>query len=380
MIVFRNPGTIDLRALRTFGLSSKAGQQDKIGRFGTGLKYATAVIARGGGALSIWTDGAWHDLTSDKAEFRGQAVTQLFLNGAELPFTTDLGRDWEPWMAFRELYSNALDEDGGVERHEGKPTGSADETLIAVQMDKFEAIYFSMEEHFIGADETPIWKGDGLEVFQGRSKFVFNRGIAVMELKEPAAFRYNITSYLSLTEDRTAKYGFTVLSAIAGALVQCRDTDLLTKTCDATCKFEASLDFSDTTHNPSEEFLGAAVALGGKCNPTAMGVVRAQLPPDADVATIYSKSDPGAEALSGALSVARSVGVDMTRVKFVLAHGIRFYGDYEVRKDAVFLHEDIFQKPERMLIAVLEGYAEVVGHHWLAKQIVANAMEQDVAA
>ena len=34
MIIFRNAGALDIRAIKTFGLSSKEGQ-DKIGRFGT---------------------------------------------------------------------------------------------------------------------------------------------------------------------------------------------------------------------------------------------------------------------------------------------------------------------------------------------------------
>ena len=80
MIHFRNPGAIDLRALTTFGLSSKAGQ-DKIGRFGTGLKYATAVIARHGGAMTITSGGETVTTGIVADEFRGTPIQQITLDG-----------------------------------------------------------------------------------------------------------------------------------------------------------------------------------------------------------------------------------------------------------------------------------------------------------
>jgi hypothetical protein len=43
-LVFRTPGVLDLRALTTFGMSSKPNSTSPIGIFGTGLKYAVAVM------------------------------------------------------------------------------------------------------------------------------------------------------------------------------------------------------------------------------------------------------------------------------------------------------------------------------------------------
>jgi hypothetical protein len=370
MIIFRNPGQIDLRAIKTFGLSSKSGQ-NKIGRFGTGLKYATAVIARNGGEASIWTDGAWHNVGQREEEFRDQTITQLTMDGADLPFTTDLGRDWENWMAFRELYSNALDEGGNVERADALPTATDGETVIAVKMDAFEAIYFSMEEHFIGSDESPVWESDAMAVYAGRSHFVFYKGIAIQKLKEPAAFRYNLKGYIDLTEDRTAKYSWQVNNQVCEAVLACDCQQVLEAACDQRNPFEAKLDFSDVSTKPSESFLGAAVALGVNSNPTATAVVRSQLPPDGSTATVISKGTPGAEALSNALSVARRIGADLSKAKFVLAEGVPMYGDFDIRGDAVFLAESIFDNPERMTLAVIEGYAGIVGRSWMAKRLIA---------
>ena len=372
MIVFRNKGAIDLRALTTFGLSSKAGQ-DKIGRFGTGLKYATAVIVRNGGKVSFFNGDGWKVTGTREDMFRDQAVMQITFDDADLPFTTDLGRDWEVWMAFRELYSNALDEEGTVSRTDDLPDSDSDETIIAVDLDAFEAIYFSMEEHFIGADEEPVYATDSFEVYRGRSQFVFYRGIAIQKLKYPAAYRYNLKGYVDLTEDRTAKYNWQVQNRIASGILLCTNTDIATAACDQRNEYEASIDFSDVGDKPCEVFLGAAVSLAANCNPTATAIVRAQLPSDGSTATILQKGAPGAEKLSESLGLLRNIGADLSKAKFVLAEGIPIYRDFDVRGDAVFISEDIFEKQDRMNLAVVEGYSGVIGGNWMARQLIAKA-------
>ena len=367
MIIFRNNGTLDTRAIKTFGLSSKEGQ-DKIGRFGTGLKYATSVIARNGGDMTISVDGETYVIGSAADEFRGRQVTQLTINGEPLPYTTDLGRDWEPWMAFRELYANALDEGGDVSRAESAQQACGDETVISVDLAAFEAIFFSMEEHFIGSGEAPLWKSSQIEVHPGRSLFVFYKGVAVMKLKEPAAFRYNLLGYIDLTEDRTAKYDWQVRNRIAMALAQCDDDKVIKAAVDQRNTFEASIDYSACA--PSEAFLGGAVAAGANCNPTAMALVKAQIPADADNYTVISTDHPAGEALRSAVSALSRAGGDLSKVRFVLADGMRFYGDHEVRNDMILINESIFGKPERIMVAVFSGYAEVVDGAWPIKRLI----------
>ena len=36
------------------------------------------------------------------------------MNEEQLPFTTELGKNWEVWQAYRELHSNTLDESGVI--------------------------------------------------------------------------------------------------------------------------------------------------------------------------------------------------------------------------------------------------------------------------
>lgn len=370
MIHFTNPGEIDIRALTTFGLSSKDGETT-IGRFGTGLKYATAVIARNGGKITIQTGGENYTIGTVEDDFRGKPVKTLTMNGQPLPYTTDLGRDWEPWMAFRELYANALDEGGDVGRSDDLGESCGDETRVSVDLNAFEAIFFSMEEHFIGQDETPVAKSSSIEIYEGRSLFIFYRGIAILKLKEPAAFRYNLLGHTDLTEDRTAKYDWQVRSRIESGLAHTDNEAVARAACDMRNPFEAELDYS--RDKPSDVFLGAAVALGENCNPTAMALVRAQLPAnpnEVDTYTVVSTEQKGGKELMSALQKVRDAGGDMSKAQFVLATGVPLFKDYEVRGKAVFLNEKIFGDQRRMDVACLSGFAEIMGNGWLARRLL----------
>ena len=53
-IVHSTPGLIDLRAFTTFGVNSKPNSKNPIGYFGTGLKYAVAVLARHKCPVTVW--------------------------------------------------------------------------------------------------------------------------------------------------------------------------------------------------------------------------------------------------------------------------------------------------------------------------------------
>lgn len=370
MIIFRNPGIFDIRGLMTFGLSSKEGQ-DKIGRFGTGVKYASAVVARHGGSITIITDGQTWAIGTQRDNFRGRDVDQMTCNGNPLPFTADLGRDWEPWMAFREFYANALDEGGSVYRAESPPKAIEGETMICVDLHHFESIFFLMEEYFITADDKPICTSPTLEVFNGRSIFVFYNGVAVMKLKEPAAFRYNIRGSLDLTEDRTAKYDWQVRNIISRAVTQSEFEPLLTAALDSRNPFETTLDFSSYT--PTAAFIRTATQLGSNAHPTALALVRAALPADPDYYTVYSAEEPGAAALATAIKRLRQCDCDVSKLKLFLAKGVNFYRDYTIQNGVIYLNENIFDKPDRMTLAIFQAYDETIEHNWAYKRLLSQS-------
>jgi hypothetical protein len=52
-VIFQNLGLIDLRAVQIMGLNAKE-SKNPIGQFGTGLKYAIAVLLRNNCSVSIF--------------------------------------------------------------------------------------------------------------------------------------------------------------------------------------------------------------------------------------------------------------------------------------------------------------------------------------
>lgn len=248
-IVFRNPGVIDPRSITTFGVSSKE-SPGAIGFFGTGLKYAIAVFLRLGCSVTIFSGGKQYSFGVKPAKIRVDSFDLVTMNGKPLGFTTELGKTWESWMAFRELYCNAKDEGGSVAPTD-YPQPEPDETTVVVRGDAAVDAYHSRSSFIL--ETEPLDTQEGLHVHPGSSRFVFYRGIRIMELDRPSRFTYNIQRRLDLTEDRTAKYSWDVFSAIARGIAQTeRETilgDVLIADKETT---EARLDYSG--HLPSETF------------------------------------------------------------------------------------------------------------------------------
>lgn len=369
MILFRNPGVIDPMSFNTFGLTSKTDQQ-KIGRFGTGLKYALSSILREGGVVTIYSGGQEYHFTKEELQFRNSEHQQIMMNGEALPYTESLGRDWKPWMAFRELYSNALDEDGYLERTDGDIREDESETIIAVDYNAFEAIYFSIEEYFI-VDEKPIWECDTLEVYEGVSKFVFYKGIAVMELDKPSAYRYNVKGYVSLTEDRTVQYDWTVRNQIANALITTDNEKIATQSTLVSNGFEGALDYKEADNKPSATFIGAASKNGISCSPTASTIVAAYAPSDkGGTANIISLAQPGGKCLTEALKVLRALNEDISTVVWVLDPSTRLAHDnYLLKDNAIILCKSVFDDQAMMDEAVLSAWHKKRGGKWITKMI-----------
>ena len=98
MIVFENPSEIDIRSISTFGVSVKEGD-NPIGFFGTGLKYAIAVLLRTNHGITIQSGETVVEFGTRRESVRGQDfdfITMSINGAAPLPmgFTTELGKTW----------------------------------------------------------------------------------------------------------------------------------------------------------------------------------------------------------------------------------------------------------------------------------------------
>lgn len=227
MLVFQNDGLIDLRAVTLMGANVKEGPEP-IGYFGTGLKYAIATCLRAGCTIDIWRGFERHKIESHDVEMRGRTFQAVHLDGRELSYTTELGRNWELWMALRELYCNAQDEPGAKCFRSAEVTPAEGKTTIAVEgMDavweelpnviNMEPIkYAEPQAHMIDARQP--------------GQFVFYRGVRVASnsnFMTPPKFTWDIKAHILLTEDRTMTSPIDLRMALDEVLIGSQDKELL---------------------------------------------------------------------------------------------------------------------------------------------------------
>lgn len=234
-VTFHNQGLIDLRSFSVHGLSAKE-TENPIGYFGTGLKYAIAVLLREGATVRMFRDGDLYTFSTIEDNMRGKDFSQVTMTceaigaGPEqlLPFTLELGKNWKLWQAFRELYCNALDEDGGVEN--STAIGSALHTEIEVDLPEFDELYSRKDEIVISKSRPEATPGTkGCKVYHGSSAHGFYRGIQVFDLTRRSPLTWSVHSELVLTEDRTLKENYGFYRAVAHFLRNCEDRAFLSK-------------------------------------------------------------------------------------------------------------------------------------------------------
>lgn len=270
MMIFRNPGLIDLNAALIMGVSVKD-KDAPIGRFGTGFKFSIATILRGGGSVTLYRGTQRHEFTTKRKVLRGEEFDLVCMDNEPLGFTTQLGKDWLPWMAWRELASNALDEGGSYllaaeaskicDKHLDGHT-----TLIVSGLDEIWP-----DRNTILLESEPIESTDHADIHSGISEFIFYRGVRIYKPARPTAFTYNIKSAITLSEDRQAANWYQCELAIEKAIAQIGDAKLMRQI--LTCGerfFEHHLDVPQFG-SPGATFKEASrsLAMGRDVNPTA---------------------------------------------------------------------------------------------------------------
>lgn len=273
MLVFENKGEIDIRGITTFGVSCKK-NDSAIGFFGTGLKYAIAVLLREGLSITVLCGG------EEKFEFRKKAVTirnkelevvemiqwDHALSGGhpvELSFTTELGKTWELWKAYRELYCNTVDEGGTVEQVERRPRGKKGYTRVIVE--GLDEVHADRGEFIL--DTEKLWSLDSVDIHKAGADggAVFYKGIRVYKPHKEAKYNYNVKVHVDLTEDRTLKNAWWAADRnIMESLLRCGEQEPILEVLTAeTDTYESGWDWDGQyiSATPSDVFMTVATTL-----------------------------------------------------------------------------------------------------------------------
>lgn len=294
-IVHETPGLIDIRAFTTFGLHAKPNSTNPIGKFGTGLKYAVATLLRNHCKVRVFIGMTEYEFITTLDSFRGEQYKQCRMRKRnspikmwsykELPFTTDHGKFWEVWQAFRELESNTRDEGGRTLKFESfQSVPHPDKTLVVVEGEVYEQAFNDRDTIFLPNALTKREGDDRVQVFNEPSQHIYWRGVRVFDLEKPSVYTYNILDEMTLTEDRTLKYVWEAQSKIAAYVARSKDPKLINAvvSADAEKFFEGRLDWDYAYVSPTEEFTNVVRKKkfrGGYVSPRALSYYDKYSPP-----------------------------------------------------------------------------------------------------
>lgn len=266
-LCFHNPGLLDPRLITLMGASVKV-TDNPIGFFGTGLKYAIAVTLRLGGKIEIYTGKSKLEFITNTENIRGKDFNTILMNSLQLDdsdnwqvseqtrlgFTLDLGKTWEPWMAYRELACNAKDEGGMVEILEHNiictsikfDEGTQEHTQILISCPEILRAHAERQRYFL--QSTPLWANEVMEIHRKVNDGVYYRGLLVGKTSHPAGFTYNILEQMDLTEDRTLRYQWEIPTKCLAAIAECTDKAIIRSALLApNDTFEAKFEYNKTS-------------------------------------------------------------------------------------------------------------------------------------
>lgn len=256
-VCFSNPGEIDPRVIGLMGVNVKPGTASPIGFFGTGLKYALAVGLREGMEFVCFAGETRIDFELRTEEIRGKEFQTIWMREEDEPplrlgFTTELGKDWLPWMVYRELHCNALDECGqtlvatGFEPEVGQ---------TKIYVTGLESVHADRSKYFL--QSNPISVGSELDIHSGSSDSIFYKGVKVGEFGGgiESRFTYNLHYPVGLSEDRTLSDWWTAKMKVAQFWAQCDlGEDETREVVEESSRWEKLLDFDSYSVNPGQLF------------------------------------------------------------------------------------------------------------------------------
>lgn len=276
-VVFSTPGLIPMESFQTFGINAKPNSTNPFGFFGTGLKIAIAVCLRMGQEVVLWRGEEKYTFYVSDEDFRGKQFgyvrmkrEKFSLVGAilgrpqytKLPFTTELGKTWELWQAFREFETNTRDENGDTHLTEVGPdsiVGQPDCTTILVFGSRFIDEFHDMDRNFL-PDGKIVREDEAIQVIDRPSKHIYYRGVRVVDLREETVYTYNFLKHVELTEDRTAKHPFILEGEIADLIISSEDRRFVGRTVGRRSRgYERNLwGYGYSSRTPSEAFVTVA--------------------------------------------------------------------------------------------------------------------------
>lgn len=244
-LVIRNDGKLDIMGLLLMGASTKRGNKDLIGEYGSGLKYAIAILLREGLECFVLSGLSQISFSTEEVDLRGKTYERIVIDTGDRQiltnYTTDMGPDWELWMAIREIYCNAIDE-GGHTIQELEYNDIYDDLyncklwqdnktffVIKINEDLEDIInnwewFFSFDRHAHLVMEVP----NVLKVYSplGEKSTIYRKGIRVAFSDLPGCYDYDFHD-IDINELREAKDFYQIRETLKNAMLHYFDSEVI---------------------------------------------------------------------------------------------------------------------------------------------------------
>ena len=231
-LLISNNGEIDPRAFSLLGASSKRNESESIGFFGSGAKYALAVLLREGKAFRVFSGEREIVFTVKRETFRDKEVSIIHIDGQPTSLTVETGPKWTLEHAIRELYSNALDEENGQWAQVEYVLNAPNRTAIYIEVDEeIQAFWDEREKFFIGKDVKSLWEVGSTKCYDpastGSISNFFRRGVWCCEDREnEPIYSYDLHN-ISLNESRVASSYDCMMAGLGVDLRSLKDNEFI---------------------------------------------------------------------------------------------------------------------------------------------------------
>jgi hypothetical protein len=237
-LAISNKGEIETEALYLLGITDKRdvkgkNVKNKIGYFGTGIKYALAYLLRNDFNINIYSGlKNIHTSTIDKS-FRNIDYKLILIDDIETSITTLMGADWSLWQAIREIYCNAIDEGDSTcyvcdNKEDVLPIRKGYTTFLIELNDELNEIcsnwdkYFSVNTHAKYRNEY----GAILSSSREGNVRIYRHGILCYNNESLSSLYDYEFDLLKIGEDRLADY-FDILSILSLFYEKCNDVNII---------------------------------------------------------------------------------------------------------------------------------------------------------
>lgn len=261
-IKIQNNKEVEKQAITLLGASSKREDSGKIGFFGSGFKYAIAVLLRNNIGIKIYSGTKEIVIGTKKTKFRGQNFDIITIDKKETSLTTDLGPDWRMWFAIRELYCNAIDEGEHSISLSDNAEGQKGKTNVFIELtEETKSVLDNWNKYFSENRKDLLVEERGNKIFRASSDtlLIYRKGIQVYEENKSCLYHYDLKD-IEINESRVIKSSWHAFYAIANILKEDASLEIAEEILSKNNSLEQKMDW-DTYATFNNNWL---TAIGGR--------------------------------------------------------------------------------------------------------------------